>query len=102
MQWRQKLGAQVEQYANANLALRSDSYGDINNSRYSRLPGYGLANASVGWRVGQGDARWDFFLWTRNLFDKRYFLGLTGVGTNAYAASAGQPRTVGASARYDF
>ena len=102
VQWRQKLGARVEQYANANLALRSDSFGDINNSRYSRLPGYGLANASVGWRVGQGEARWDFSLWARNLFDKRYFLGLTGVGTNAYAASAGQPRTLGASARYDF
>lgn len=102
VQWRQQLSAQVEQYINASLALRSSSFGDINNSRYSRLPGYAIANASMGWRVGQDHVRWDISVWARNLFDKHYFLGLAGMGSNAYAASAGQPRTAGISARYDF
>lgn len=93
----------VQQYVNANYAWRSATYGDINNSLYSRIPAYGLFNFSTGWRVPQGEAGlWDVSLWIRNAFDKRHFLGLTSVGSNYYLASAGQPRSFGASLRYDF
>lgn len=93
----------VEQYINANYAWRSETYGDINNSRYSKIPAYGIVNLATGWRIAQGDVgRWDFSLWVRNVFDKRHFLGLTTVGSNFYLASAGLPRTFGASLRYDF
>jgi iron complex outermembrane recepter protein len=41
-------------------------------------------------------------LWVKNAFDKRYFLGLTSAGNSTYVGTAGEPRTVGATVRYDF
>lgn len=91
----------LTQYFDANYAWRSSSYGDINNSRYSQLPAYGLLNLSTGWRGGHANGRWEISLWLRNAFDKHYPLALFS-GQNAYFASAGQPRTGGISLRFDF
>ncbi|MBK1615799.1 TonB-dependent receptor [Rubrivivax gelatinosus] len=109
--WTLNLGGQyrhfvddgVEFYANANYAWRSSTYGDLNNSVYSRIPSYALVNLAAGWRVAAADrGGWDLSLWVRNALDKHYYLGLTSMGNNAYYASAGQPRSVGATVRYDF
>lgn len=102
MQYRRPQVDGTEHYVNGAISLRSESYGDINNSVYSRIPGYGLANVAAGWRVPQGEGRWDVSVWVRNLFDKRYYLGLTSPGSNVYVASVGQPRTLGTTLRYDF
>lgn len=102
-QYQRFLDNGVENYVNANYAWRSETYGDINNSEYSKIPSYGVLNLSTGWRIPQGgNGRWDFSLWVKNALDKHYFLGLTTVGSNYYVGSAGQPRTYGASLRYDF
>ncbi|MBG6082393.1 TonB-dependent receptor [Rubrivivax gelatinosus] len=109
--WTANLGAQyrhfvadgVEFYANGHYAWRSSTYGDLNNSVYSRIPSYALVNLAAGWRLAAADGGgWDLSLWVRNAFDKHHYLGLTSVGNNAYFASAGQPRTLGATLRYDF
>ena len=101
-QYRRFLENSVEQYVNANYSWRSETYGDINNSVYSKIPSYGLFNLATGFRIPYRDGRWDVSLWAKNVFDKHYFLGLTTVGNNYYVGSAGQPRSVGASVRYDF
>lgn len=102
-QYRHFLDSGIEQRVTANYAWRDDSYGDINNSIYSKIPSYGLFNLSAGWRIPQGEkSSWDVSLWVKNAFDKRYFLGLTSAGNNTYVGSAGEPRTVGATVRYDF
>lgn len=102
-QYQRYLESGNEYYANGNYSWRSETYGDINNSAYSKIPGYGLVNLGTGLRIPNGgNGRWDVSLWAKNVFDKRYFLGLTTVGSNYYVGSAGQPRTVGASLRYDF
>ncbi|MFL9609024.1 TonB-dependent receptor [Methylobacillus sp. Pita2] len=95
-------GDNLEHYANAQYSWRSENYGDVNNSEYSKIAGYGILNFSTGLRVTSGKHRWDLSLWAKNLLDKRYFLGVTNAGSNLYVGSAGQPRTVGASLRYDF
>ncbi|MES2297519.1 MAG: TonB-dependent receptor [Pseudomonadota bacterium] len=97
--WQRK-GASFN-YLVAALAWRSDSYADINNSIYSHLPAYALANFTVGLKRPLGDSRVDVSLWVKNMFDKRYFLGLAPIN-NAYYGAAGEPRTVGVSARYEF
>lgn len=92
----------VEHYTSMQYNWRSETYADINNSRYSKIAGYGILNLSSGLHIQHGRHQWDVSLWARNVLDKRYFLGLSNTGSNAYAASAGQPRTVGISLRYDF
>ncbi|MCB5191694.1 TonB-dependent receptor [Methylobacillus arboreus] len=92
----------LEHYGTVQYSWRSESYGDVNNSEYSKIAGYGILNFSTGLRVTNGKHRWDLSLWARNLLDKRYFLGVTNAGSNLYVGSAGQPRTIGASLRYDF
>jgi iron complex outermembrane receptor protein len=101
-QYRHPAGDAGEPYLNANWSWRSETFGDINNSSYSRIPSYGIANLAAGWRVAQGGGQWDLSIWVKNVTDKHHFLGLTSLNNNAYAASAGQPRTVGASVRYDL
>ncbi|MCB5186995.1 TonB-dependent receptor [Methylobacillus caricis] len=92
----------LEHYGSVQYSWRSESYGDVNNSEYSKIAGYGILNFSTGLRMTSGKHRWDLSLWARNLLDKRYFLGVTNAGSNLYVGSAGQPRTIGASLRYDF
>lgn len=95
----------VRQYVTANYAWRSDAQGYIDNSKYARIPSYGLLNLATGWQFGSGSRQWDLSIWARNALDKRYFLiaqaaQLTGGG--AYTAAVGTPRTVGATARLEF
>ena len=92
----------VEPYATGSYAYRSESEGTLDNSDLSKINGYGLANFSVGARVGYGDGLLDASLWVKNAFDKEYYLAV-GNGINGlYTASPGQPRTAGVTVRYDF
>lgn len=95
----------ISQYVAANYAWRSSAEGYIDDSQFARIPAYGLLNLAVGWHIPSGSNSWDVSLWARNALDQHYFqLAQTVQTTNsgAYAASAGAPRTVGLSARYNF
>jgi iron complex outermembrane receptor protein len=99
------LNGDVRQYVSANYAWRSAAEGYLDNSKYARIPAYGLLNLATGWRFGAGERRWDVSIWTRNALDRRYFLiAQAGVltGGGAYSAAAGTPRTIGATARLEF
>jgi iron complex outermembrane recepter protein len=92
-----------ENYFNLNYALRSSSYGDINNSSYSKIPGYGLLNLRAGKYFGQSaSGRWDASVWAKNALNRHYYLGVVPQMINEYVASAGQPLSLGATLRYDF
>ncbi|QBE62742.1 TonB-dependent receptor [Pseudoduganella lutea] len=91
----------IDQYVAAGYAARSDQNGTLDNSPYSRIPGYGLANLATGWRFQSGQQRWDVSLWANNLFDKKYFL--TVLSQNGYyAANTGDRRKFGATVRYTY
>ncbi|MDY6983364.1 MAG: TonB-dependent receptor, partial [Pseudomonadota bacterium] len=70
-------------------------------SRFLNVSGYTLLNARAGFRADNG---WSAFVWSRNLADKDYFEQLLPGAGNAghYAAVLGDPRTWGATLRYDF
>lgn len=98
-------GEAVRQYVLANYAWRSDAEGYIDNSKFARIPAYGLLNLATGWQIQQGSKQWDISLWARNAFDKRYFLTAAAgqtTGAGGYVAAVGTPRTVGITARLDF
>lgn len=102
LQHRWSINGNVEHYTAANYGWRSETYADVNNSVYSKIPSYGVFNLTTGFRIPQGKNQWDLSIWAKNLFDKHYFLGLVNSGNGMYAGSAAQPRTIGASLRYDF
>ncbi|MDR5170947.1 TonB-dependent receptor [Methylobacillus flagellatus] len=99
-QW--NINGSVEHYTSANYGWRSETYADVNNSTYSKIPSYGVFNLTTGFKIPHGNNQWDISIWAKNLFDKHYFLGLVNSGFGMYAGSAAQPRTIGASLRYDF
>ena len=92
----------IEPYATASYAYRSASQGTLDNSELARIDGYGLANFSVGARVGYGDGLIDASLWVKNAFDREYYLAVGNGSNGLYTASPGQPRTAGITLRYDF
>lgn len=98
-QWRPVDG--VEHYTNLHYAWRSESFGDVTNSSFSKIPSYGLLNVTTGFKFTDGRQHWDIALWIRNALDERYFQGLTST-YNSYFASAGPPRTAGITVRMDF
>lgn len=103
LQYSWTLTDKIDQYVSSNYGWRSGQFGDINNSIYSKIPSYGIWNLSTGWEIKQGKHnKWDVSIWAKNLTDERYALGLAGGGNNGYIASAGQPRTVGATVRFTY
>ncbi|MGV7209928.1 TonB-dependent receptor [Oxalobacteraceae bacterium A2-2] len=92
----------VEGYVNANTSYRSETYGTLDASQYSKIPAYVLTNLSAGARFKAGGAKWDVSLWAKNAFDKLYYTSMWNTSFGAYNAVIGTPRTVGLTARADF
>jgi iron complex outermembrane receptor protein len=95
-------GHRAEAYVGADDTYRSAIYSAATDSVYSRLPALNLVNARIG--VRSPDRRWDAYLWSKNLFDKKYLPFISaGVGnTGALYAQVGDPQTVGVTVRYHY
>ncbi|MFS2125790.1 TonB-dependent receptor [Pseudomonas sp. Pseusp97] len=92
----------IRPYVTGSYSYRSEAEGTLDNSDLSKIDGYGLANFSVGLRKDLGDGQLDASVWLKNAFDKDYYLAAFASINGSYTASVGQPRTLGASVRYDF
>ncbi|SDI60256.1 TonB-dependent receptor [Pseudomonas panipatensis] len=101
-EYKWQLENRFEPYVSASYAYRSEAEGTLDDSSLSKIPGYGLANFSVGLRHDLGDGQLDASVWLKNAFDKEYYLAAFASLNGSYTASVGQPRTLGASLRYDF
>jgi len=89
-----------EVYLHGDYAERTSFFTSASNSRYSRVPGYGLLNVRVGLRAD--DNVWDVSVWARNLLDEDYFQTLSVANTGLVTGLVGEPRTVGATLRSRF
>jgi iron complex outermembrane receptor protein len=93
----------VRGYSLFSYAWRSSFFGAPDDSLYSRIPAYGLANLRLGVTGEIGSHGWDVSVFANNAFDKHYSPGGLGVTQyNAYSEFAGQPRIVGGTVRLDF
>ncbi|WP_409201968.1 TonB-dependent receptor [Pseudomonas sichuanensis] len=101
-QYKWQLSERIEPYVTASYAFRSKAVGTIDDSDYGQIPSYGIVNLSTGVRLDQGDGVLDLSLWVKNAGDKTYFTSLWNSANGGYAGVLGTPRTVGATARYDF
>jgi iron complex outermembrane receptor protein len=92
----------LEFYAVAQYGYKSAFYGDIDDSRYSRLPAAGITNFRVGTSLDGG--RFDIALWARNAFDTRYFYTVVNAisGAGGYFAAPGDPATYGVALSSNF
>ncbi len=89
-------------YVGGNWTQRSHYYGALNDDPYSRVPGYGLASASIGLRDA-GD-RWDLKFWGQNLFNTLYYVNgsVDSAITYTYRGSLGDPRFYGTTLRINL
>ncbi|MET0239278.1 MAG: TonB-dependent receptor [Sphingobium sp.] len=89
----------VTGYANQTYRSKSNLLNPF--SVYGRQEGYGLTNAGVGLRAS--DDSWSLLVWSRNLFDKRYNLGIgTASAVNPFLGILGDPRTYGVTVKGKF
>lgn len=86
-----------EAYLHADYLHRSSFNSSATNSSYSEIPGYGVVNARLGFRTGDGV--YDFSVWARNLTDKNYYVTRAGGNFGLITAVVGDPRTLGATVR---
>jgi len=85
----------------ADTSARSDYNSDTANSIYTRIAGYAVVNASIGYRFNDN---WEVDVFARNLFDRNYVTALT-VQTGNSGLILGQPsdpRLVGVTLRAHF
>jgi len=97
------LTSNLQSTSGIEFTFRSRSYYNSDDSAYSLIRGYGLVNMHVS--VGPPSEHWQISLWARNLLNKDYFSALSsgGVfGAGYVAGSIGDPRTYGASLRWQF
>jgi iron complex outermembrane receptor protein len=98
--WRSESG--LENFVSARYSHRGWMYGTVDNSRLTRVDGYGLASFSAGTKVTREHSEWSASLWVNNAFDKQYY---RRVGNGDYGSVwgwLGEARTVGATLSYKY
>ncbi len=99
-EYRHEIGS-GEAYFGIDANTRSGFEGDPSDSQYTRIDGYALVNARIGFAARAG---WEAFVMVRNVFDKNYLL-LTNVqsgNSGLVTGIPGDPRSVQLIVRYKF
>jgi iron complex outermembrane receptor protein len=88
-------------YLGYDASFRSKFSSNASRSIYTDIDGYSLHNFRVGFRTNDG---LDLSLWLRNAFDKDYYeqLTVTPSNTGLIAGQPADPRTFGATLRYQL
>ena len=89
----------------ASYSWRSWFYGSADDSRYGRVPSYGLLDVRFILHGGDdGASPWSLSVWSNNALGKRYVIGGLTVSSALYSYSEtpGWPRTFGVTANVSF
>ena len=115
--WVVSVGAEVQQpltlaqtqgelFLRADASARSWVYGDSADSQYTVISGYGLVNASLGYRAAASPqaAQWELLVWARNLLDKDYLQNVTVQAGNSglIVGTPGDARSIGVTLRAKY
>lgn len=87
-------------YARLGLTAHDRQYAD--NANQSRVSGYAVTNARLGWRLGQGGQVWEPYVGIDNLFDRAYYDNLRINGTNGSYYEPAPGRTLYAGVKLAF
>lgn len=95
--------ARLAQTAALTYAWRSGVYGSLDDSRYNRLPAYGLLDAATILMWKHGSQHFGLRLWGHNLTNVHYFTGGGAIPVGyAYVAAAGPTRSYGLTVIWRF
>ncbi|EPL06043.1 TonB-dependent receptor [Pseudomonas sp. CF161] len=97
----QTFGA-LQAFVAGRYSYRTWAYGTVDNSAFTRIPGYGLLSLSTGLGGKYGDGSWNASLWANNVTDKRYYRSLNSGDYGSAFGVVGEPRTLGMTLGYDF
>ncbi|WPO97562.1 TonB-dependent receptor [Pseudomonas sp. HR96] len=92
----------LQAFVSGRYAYRSWAYGTVDDSQFTRIPGYGLLSLSTGLSGKYGDGRWNASLWANNVANKRYYQAMTVGDYGSAFGVLGDPRTLGVTLGYDF
>lgn len=98
------LGADLTGTAYASYSWRSTFFGSADDSKYARVPAYGLLDVRYSLSGKWGATPWELSLWSNNAFNKRYVLGgiASSSGLYNYSEIPGLPRTLGVTVHFDL
>ena len=98
--WRSENG--LLNFVSARYAYRGWMYGTVDNSRLTRVDGYGLAafSAGTGGKLDRGE--WSASVWVNNAFDNQYYRRVGNGDYGSVWAWLGEARTVGATLSYKY
>ncbi|EGD60396.1 TonB-dependent receptor [Novosphingobium nitrogenifigens DSM 19370] len=88
-----------EVFLRADVSARTSIYGDATDSAYTKINGYTLVNATIGFRGSQG---WEAALFVRNVFNVNYLQNVTVQAGNSglIVGTPSDPRMFGFTLRF--
>ncbi|MEK6424284.1 MAG: TonB-dependent receptor [Burkholderia gladioli] len=98
--WKSSNG--LSSYVSATYSYRTWMYGTVDDSSFTRVPGYGVAGLSAGTGGKFGPGSWSASIWVTNLFNKTYYRRLTESDYGSVIGWIGDPRTIGGTLTYRF
>jgi iron complex outermembrane receptor protein len=91
-------------YFGGDILLRSNFYSTSDDSKYSNVPGYGIANIRFG--IKQANGAWDLSGWIDNVTNTRYYIFRYDYNQlplyNLLTGQVGDPLTFGVTLRAKF
>ncbi|WLE62882.1 TonB-dependent receptor [Burkholderia plantarii] len=98
--WRSWAG--LDSYVSANYSYRTWMYGTVDDSSFTRVPGYGLVGLSAGTGGKFAHGSWSASVWVNNLFNKTYYRRLVESDYGSVVGWIGDPRMIGGTLTYRF
>lgn len=92
----------LKNFVSGRYSWRSWMYGTVDDSQFTRVPGYGLAAFSAGTSGKTERGEWSASVWVNNAFDKLYYKRLVNTEYGAVTGYLGDPRTVGVTLGYRY
>jgi iron complex outermembrane receptor protein len=92
----------LRSFVSARYAYRSSMFGTVDTSRFTRVPGYGLAAFAAGTEGKLGDGEWSASVFLNNAFDKTYYKRLVNGEYGSVAGWLGERRTLGVTLAYRY
>ena len=92
----------LKNFVSGRYAWRSWMYGTVDDSQFSRVPGYGLAAFSAGTSGKTERGEWTASVWLNNAFDKTYYKRLVNNEYGSVTGYLGDRRTLGVTLGYRY
>ncbi|PXW28621.1 TonB-dependent receptor domain-containing protein [Paraburkholderia caballeronis] len=92
----------LSSFVSARYSYRTWMYGTVDDSSFTRIPGYGLVSLAAGTGGKFSRGNWSASIWVNNLFNKTYYRRLVESDYGSVVGWIGEPRMIGGTLTYQF